>query len=293
MFGAIEAGGTKFLCAVADENFNIIDRIAFPTTIPLETCSNVFKFFDQYELKSMGIGSFGPIEVDVNSLKYGFITETPKKHWSNFDFLGTIKKRYDIPIYWTTDVNAAAYGEKMRGAAINNKSCLYLTIGTGIGGGVIVNDQILEGISHPEMGHLLIRKHENDSFQGSCPFHKDCLEGLASGKAIEERFIKKGNEITESDSFWSVEANYIAQALMSYTLTLRPEVIILGGGVMAQEHLLGLIRYQFEKLFNGYVNIPEIENYIVSPGLKSDAGIIGALLLAGKVKQGNEMTTLV
>ncbi|WP_100407883.1 ROK family protein [Bacillus solitudinis] len=286
MLGAIEAGGTKFVCAVADEDFNIIDRVSFPTTIPSETCSNVFQFFDQYELKSMGIGSFGPIEVDINSSKYGFVTDTPKKYWSNFDFLGTMKKRYNIPIFWTTDVNAAAYGEKIRGAAINSKSCLYLTVGTGIGGGMIINDQILEGFSHPEMGHILVRKHESDLFVGACPFHKDCLEGMASGKAIEERFNKKGNELSESDSFWEIEANYMAQALMSYTLTLRPEIIILGGGVMAQDHLLHSIRSQFEKLLNRYVYTPQLTSYIVSPGLKGDAGIVGALLLAEKVKQG-------
>ncbi|WP_332694411.1 ROK family protein [Halalkalibacter lacteus] len=286
MLGAIEAGGTKFVCAVADEDFNIIDRVSFPTTIPSETCSNVFQFFDQYDLKSIGIGSFGPIEVDINSLKYGFVTDTPKKYWSNFNFVGTMKKRYDIPIFWTTDVNAAAYGEKIRGAAIDSKSCLYLTVGTGIGGGMIINDQILEGFSHLEMGHILVRKHENDPFVGACPFHKDCLEGMASGKAIEERFNKKGNELSESDSFWEIEANYMAQALMSYTLTLRPEKIILGGGVMAQDHLLHSIRSQFEKLLSGYVSTPDLTSYIVSPGLKGDAGIVGALLLAEKVNQG-------
>lgn len=287
MLGAIEAGGTKFICAVADENLTIVDRVSFPTTVPSETCSNVFQFFDQYELKSMGIGSFGPIDVDVNSSTYGFVTDTPKKYWSNFDFLGTMKKRYDIPFFWTTDVNAAAYGEKIRGSAKNSKSCLYLTVGTGIGGGMIINNQILEGFSHPEMGHILVRKHENDTFAGACPFHKDCLEGMASGKAIEERFSKKGNEVPENDTFWEIEANYIAQALMSYTLTIRPEKIILGGGVMAQEHLLNSIRSQFAKLLNRYVTTPKLESYIVSPGLKGDAGIIGALLLADKVKQGN------
>lgn len=149
---------------------------------------------------------------------------------------------------------------------------------------MIINNQILKGFSHPEMGHVLVRKHENDPFAGACPFHKDCLEGIASGKAIEERINKKGNELSVSEPFWEIEGNYMAQALMTYTLTLRPDKIILGGGEMAQGHLLHSIRSQFEKLLNGYILTPQLTSYIVSPGLKDDAGIVGALLLAEKVK---------
>ncbi|UTR13847.1 ROK family protein [Salipaludibacillus sp. LMS25] len=283
MLGGIEAGGTKFVCAVANDDLTIVERVAFPTRSPEETFKDVFEFFDKFELKALGVGSFGPIDVNEQSPSYGYITDTPKPFWSHFDFVGALKKKYDIPVFWTTDVNAAAYGEKVKGSAVNNDSCLYLTVGTGVGGGVIYGKDILEGFSHPEMGHILVQPHAEDPFEGGCPFHNNCLEGLASGSAIEKRFGRKGDTIAEGDKFWKIEANYMAQALMTYTLTLRPEKIILGGGVMMQDHLLVSIREEFSRLLNGYVTIPDVSEYIVTPELKGDAGIIGSLLLAEKV----------
>ncbi len=282
MLGGIEAGGTKFVCAVANDDLTIVERIAFPTRSPEETFNDVFEFFDKFQLKALGIGSFGPIDVNEQSPSYGFITDTPKPFWSHFDFVGTLKEKYDVPVFWTTDVNAAAYGEKMKGSAVNNASCLYLTVGTGVGGGVIYGENILEGFSHPEMGHILVQPHAEDPFEGGCPFHKNCLEGLASGSAIEKRFGRKGNTIPQDDKFWKIEAYYMAQALMSYTLTLRPEKIILGGGVMMQDHLLASLREEFSRLLNGYVATPDLSEYIVTPALKGDAGIVGSLLLAEK-----------
>ncbi|MCR6109819.1 ROK family protein [Bacillus sp. A301a_S52] len=285
MLGGIEAGGTKFVCAVANDDLTIVERVAFPTRSPEETFNDVFEFFDKFELKALGIGSFGPIDVNEQSTSYGYITDTPKPFWSHFDFVGTLKEKYDIPIFWTTDVNAAAYGEKMKGSAVNNESCLYLTVGTGVGGGVIYGENILEGFSHPEMGHILVQPHAEDSFEGGCPFHKNCLEGLASGSAIEKRFGRKGDTIPQDDKFWKIEAYYMAQALMNYTLTLRPEKIILGGGVMMQDHLLASLREEFSRLLNGYVTTPDVSEYIVTPALKGDAGIVGSLLLAEKALQ--------
>ncbi|WP_276540958.1 ROK family protein [Salipaludibacillus agaradhaerens] len=282
MLGGIEAGGTKFVCAVANDDLTIVERIAFPTRSPEETFNDVFEFFDKFQLKALGIGSFGPIDVNEQSPSYGFITDTPKPFWSHFDFVGTLKEKYDVPVFWTTDVNAAAYGEKMKGSAINNESCLYLTVGTGVGGGVIYGENILEGFSHPEMGHILVQPHAEDPFEGGCPFHKNCLEGLASGSAIEKRFGRKGDTIPQDDKFWKIEAYYMAQALMTYTLTLRPEKIILGGGVMMQDHLLASLREEFSRLLNGYVATPDLSEYIVTPALKGDAGIVGSLLLAEK-----------
>jgi fructokinase len=285
LYGAIEAGGTKFVCAVSNGQFEIIDRISIPTTSPTETLDQVFNFFDQFSLKSIGIGSFGPIDVNKNSKTYGYVTSTPKKGWSNFDFLGSIKERYQIPVAWTTDVNAAAFGECKKGNAQSCQSCLYLTIGTGIGGGAVINGRILEGYGHPEMGHLLVRSHPEDSYQGSCPYHGDCLEGLAAGPAIEKRYDKKGYELEGEDKVWEIEAYYLVQALVSYTLTLRPERIILGGGVMKQKQLFPLIRSEFIKLMNNYVPTPDVNQYIVEPGLGDNAGIIGCLLLAGETYQ--------
>lgn len=281
-YGAIEAGGTKFVCAISNEQFKIIDRISVPTTSPAETLNQVFEFFDQISLKSIGIGSFGPIDVNKNSETYGYVTTTPKRGWSNFDFVGAIKGRYQIPVAWTTDVNAAAYGELKKGNAQGCESCLYLTVGTGIGGGAVVNGKILEGYGHPEMGHILVRLHPEDSYQGSCPYHGDCLEGLAAGPAIEGRYNKKGHELESEDKVWEIEAYYLAQALVSYTLTLRPERIILGGGVMKQKQLFPLIRSEFTKLMNNYVTTADLNQYIVDPALGDNAGITGCLLLAAE-----------
>lgn len=280
MLGAIEAGGTKFVLAVSDNNLENIERISIPTTLPQETFAKVFDFFDKYELEAIGIGSFGPIDINKKSATYGYITSTPKPGWKNTDFLGKMKERYNIPISWTTDVNAAAYGELKKGSATDEKSCLYLTVGTGVGGGAVINEKPLEGYSHPEMGHILVKPHPKDSFIGTCPYHKNCLEGLASGPAIEKRYNKKAETLTDTDEVWQIEAYYLAQALMTYTLTLGPEKIILGGGVMHQKQLFPLIREQYRELMNGYVETPDLEEYIVPPKLSDNAGLTGCLLLA-------------
>lgn len=280
MLGAIEAGGTKFVCAVSDEELVIQDRVTVPTTQPEETMQNVYDFFDQYELDSIGIGSFGPIGVNKHSESYGFITTTPKIAWQNVNFVGLIKERYEIPVGWTTDVNAAALGELKKGAAQGKSSCIYLTVGTGIGGGAVIDGKPLEGFGHPEMGHLLVKMHEQDTYEGFCPFHENCLEGLAAGPAIEKRYGKKAQDLADNKEVWEIEAYYLAQALVSYTLILSPEKIILGGGVMKQKQLYPLIRQEFKKLLNGYVEIPDLDEYIVSPGLGDDAGITGSLILA-------------
>ncbi|RSL34716.1 ROK family protein [Salibacterium salarium] len=284
-YGAVEAGGTKFVCAVSDENFDIIHRVSIPTTSPSETLSHVFEFFNQYSLQSIGIGSFGPIDVNKDSDKYGYITSTPKPGWGYFDFIGTMKEKYNIPMAWTTDVNAAAYGEFRQGSAKENGSCLYLTVGTGIGGGAVVDGNVLEGFGHPEMGHILVRKHPDDSYEGVCPYHQNCLEGVASGPAIEKRYNKKAQELASDQKVWELEAYYIAQALVNYTLILRPEKFILGGGVMKQEQLFPLIRQQFVTLLSDYVDTPALEKSIVMPELEDNAAITGCLLLAAEAKE--------
>lgn len=282
-FGGIEAGGTKFICAVSNDQFEIIEKVSIPTTTPTETLGQVFEFFDRFDLMAIGIGTFGPIDLTKGSETYGFITSTPKPGWNQFNFLGEMKQHYpNLPFAWTTDVNAAAYGEYRKGIAKANKSCLYLTVGTGIGGGAIMNGEILEGVGHAEMGHILIRQHPEDHYEGKCPYHKTCFEGLAAGPAIEARYGKKGFELASEDKVWELEAYYIAQALVDYTLILRPEKIILGGGVMKQSQLFPLIRETFSQLMAGYVPTPELDTYIVSPGLEDQAGIMGCLLLGAE-----------
>ncbi|MGX7245012.1 ROK family protein [Enterococcus quebecensis] len=279
-YGSIEAGGTKFVCAVADEDLQIVERISLPTTLPEETLAQVFAFFDAYQLKALGVGSFGPIDVNRQSSTYGYITSTPKLGWKNVDFLGALKKRYDIPIAWTTDVNAAAYGEMHLGAGKNTQSCIYLTVGTGVGGGAVVNGDVLQGFSHPEMGHISVARHPDDTLESTCPYHSHCLEGLAAGPALEKRTGVKGQLLEGTHDVWAIEAFYLAQALMNYTLILSPEKIILGGGVMKQQHLFPKIRESLVKQLGGYVELPDLEEYIVGCDLGDNSGTMGCLLLA-------------
>lgn len=284
--GAIEAGGTKFVCAVSDENITIEDRTQFPTTTPEETMAQVFTYFEQYPVDAIGIGSFGPVSLNEEADNYGFITNTPKLAWKNYDFLGAMKAHFDIPFYFTTDVNVAAYGEYKAGAGRGKQNILYWTVGTGVGASYLQNGGFLQGYSHPEMGHILLRHDPRDhGFEGVCPYHGDCFEGLAAGPSIEKRFGKKGNEIDPSDEFWEIEANYIAQACVNATLILRPDIIIFGGGVMKQSQLFPQIQKEFVKQLADYVDFPEISNYIVHVELGDDAGITGALMLAKKATE--------
>lgn len=279
-YGSIEAGGTKFVCAIGNDSLEIVNRMSFPTTTPNDTLVQVFKFFDEYELEAIGIGSFGPVDLNPKSPTYGYITTTPKPGWGNFGFLDMIKNRYDIPITFTTDVNAAAFGENMLGAATDVDSCIYLTVGTGIGGGAVINGQLIEGYSHPEMGHILIKRHPEDIFSGTCPYHHDCLEGMASGPAIEKRFGIKAENLKSDHPAWKFESHYLAQALMNYILILSPEKIILGGGVMEQKQLFPLIRTALKSMLNGYVELPDLDTYIVPPKLDNNAATLGCLMLA-------------
>lgn len=285
LYGSIEAGGTKFVCAVGNEDLEILHRESFPTTVPAETMAKVIAFFKKFEteLVGIGIGSFGPIDIHEESPTYGYITSTPKLAWQNYDFVGAMKKEFSVPVAWTTDVNAAAYGEYVFGHGKGLDSVVYYTIGTGVGGGAIQKGQFIEGFSHPEMGHMLIVPHEDDSYKGNCPFHGNCLEGMAAGPAIEKRLGKKGADVPESDPYWAIEADYIAQCVYNTTLMLSPDVIILGGGVMKQQHMVKKVHEAFTNLMKGYVKTPSLDEYIVTPALEDNAGTMGCLALARKV----------
>jgi fructokinase len=285
MLGAIEAGGTKFVCAVGDVTGKIVEKIQIPTTVPEETMPKVIEFFKRYNIEAIGIGSFGPIDINRDSNTYGSITSTPKTAWKDFLFVKTIIDAFHIPVGFNTDVNAAALGEATFGAAKGMDSCLYITIGTGIGAGAVVQGKLLQGQSHPEMGHILVRRHPEDHYQGKCPYHQDCLEGLAAGPGIEERWGDKGINLVKRAEVWDLEGYYIAQALMQYILILSPKKIILGGGVMNQKQVFTAIYQYLEQFINQYVTLPELSNYIVHPGLGDQAGIIGSLLLAYQALQ--------
>lgn len=286
ILGSIEAGGTKFVCAVGNENGEITERVEFPTTIPSETLEKVIEFFTGKDIEGIGVGCFGPIDLDKDSKTYGYITSTPKPNWGNYNIVGEIKKHFDIPVAFDTDVNAAALSEALWGSAKGLDSCLYITVGTGIGGGALTEGKLLHGSVHPEMGHIMVKRHPEDTFEGYCPFHHDCLEGMASGPSIEKRWDKKGKDLTQIDKVWEIEAYYLAQALVNYILILSPKKIILGGGVMKQEQLFPLIRENVKKMLSGYVKHPNVEEdidkYIVKPGLGQNAGICGGIALALK-----------
>lgn len=286
MLGAIESGGTKIICAIGDENGNIHDKIHFPTTTPEETMPQIVAYFKDKDIEKLGIGTFGPVDIDEQSPTYGYILDTPKPGWSMYPFLDYIKEHIDVPTVIDTDVNGAALGESMWGIAKDVDSCVYITIGTGVGAGFHSKGTLLHGLLHPEMGHILLRKHPEDTFKGRCPFHGDCLEGLAAGPAIEDRWQQKAYDLPEDHIAWEMESYYIAQALVNYTMILSPKRIILGGGVMKQKQLFPMIHKQFITLMNDYIKKPElkekIDQYIVYPGLGDHSGTYGALALATK-----------
>ncbi|MDA8353515.1 MAG: ROK family protein [Firmicutes bacterium] len=285
LYGGIEAGGTKFICAVGDENGKLVERIQIPTTVPADTMEKVIHFFRDFDVHALGIGSFGPIDIDPVSPTYGTITSTPKKAWRNYPMVEKVKEALGVPVGFHTDVNTAALGEAVYGAAKGLDSCLYMTVGTGIGAGAVIDGRLLQGLSHPEMGHILVRRHPRDSYRGNCPYHQDCLEGLAAGPAVEERWGEKGIHLTDRPEVWQLEGYYLAQALMQWILVLSPQKIILGGGVMKQRQIFAYIHEQVAELLNGYVTLPPIDQYIVPPGLGDDAGIVGSLLLAERAVQ--------
>jgi fructokinase len=281
--GAIEAGGTKFVCGIGNEQGVIEDRVSFPTAQPDETMNKVIEFFQDKQVQAIGIGSFGPVNIDRGSPKYGYVTTTPKPGWSNYDFIGTLKQAFDVPYGWDTDVNAAAFGEVTWGAAKGLDSCIYYTFGTGVGVGIYAEGKLIHGLVHPEGGHVPVRRHPEDTFEGCCPYHGDCLEGMAAGPAIERRWGVKGHELLPDHPAWAMQAYYIGQALMGTILLLSPLKIILGGGVMKQQHLFQMIRNEVKKNLNGYVSSDVIEahidEYIVPPGLGDNAGLCGSLAL--------------
>ena len=286
LVGAIEAGGTKFVCAIGTDPQNI-EEIRFPTTSPEETIQKAIDFFkakeiDSGEIQAIGIGTFGPAEVNPKSENFGWITNTPKEKWQQTDLITPIKNALgDIPFAFDTDVNAAAWGEGRWGAAQGLDHYVYITVGTGIGGGAVNDGKILHGKNHPEMGHLRIPKDCSiDPFPGCCPFHGDCLEGLASGTAIKERWNTDPSSLPEDHKAWELESTYLADAILNLTLTLSPERFILGGGVMEQTHLFPMIRTKLNQRLAGYVEIENIDNFVLPPGLGSKSGVLGAIALA-------------
>lgn len=281
--GALEAGGTKMVCAIGDEYGRIEKRVSFPTQTPKETLPQILEFFGNEKIAALGIGCFGPVELDRKSPVYGYITSTPKLAWANYDIVGKFAKVLGVPVGFDTDVNGAALGEVFFGAAKGCDPAIYITIGTGVGVGVYINGALLHGLIHPEAGHILITRRHGDTYRGKCPYHENCLEGLAAGPAIMERWGKPAAELTDRKEVWELESDYLAQAVANYILTLSPQKVILGGGVMHQEQMFALVRKKVQEKLNSYLQndriAEHIEEYIVPPALGDNAGITGALLL--------------
>ncbi len=294
LFGGIEAGGTKFVCAVGSSPDDLRVAPPFPTTTPAATIARAIEFFQQQPepIAAIGIGAFGPVDPDPDSATYGYITTTPKPGWQQTDLGGQVTRTLGVPMAFDTDVNAAALGEHRWGAAQDIDTLLYLTVGTGIGGGALVQGRLLHGLLHPEMGHIRIPHNwQDDPFAGVCAFHGDCLEGLAAGPALEARWKQRGETLSPEHPAWALEAHYLALGLVSYICTLAPQRIILGGGVMQQEFLFPLIREKVQALLNGYVQVPaileHINAYIIPPGLGKHAGVLGAIALAEQAWEAN------
>ncbi len=278
------------VCAIGDETGKIFEQISIPTITPEETVPKMVEYFKKANVEALGIACFGPIDPEKSSPTYGHITSTPKLPWQNYNIVKAFEDALSCPVGFDTDVNGSVLGEATFGQAKGKKCVAYATIGTGVGVGVFIEGKLLHGMLHPEAGHVLIQRRGDDKYPGKCPFHKNCLEGMAAGPAIEERWGKKAIELKDKKEVWDLEAYYIAQALTGYVLTLSPEMIILGGGVMHQEQLFPMIRNYVKEMLNGYIKTEEIENidnYIVPASLNDDQGIMGCLEL-GRRALNNE-----
>ncbi|MFU8831701.1 MAG: ROK family protein [Wenzhouxiangella sp.] len=288
LLGGVEAGGTKFNCVVARGPDQVLERTTIPTGLPADTLAAVVEFFRHSArrhgpLAAIGVASFGPVELDRASTDYGLITNTPKEHWSRVAIVSTLERELAVPVAFETDVNGAALGEGHGGAADGLDHYAYVTIGTGIGAGLIHRGRPLHGFSHPEVGHMLVPRHSDDDYPGQCPFHGDCLEGLACGPALRARWGRDPAGLPADHPAWEIEAFYLASMCVNLVATFMPRRIILGGGVMAADGLLQQVRHQFCRLSGNYFQALDRESmrdFLVIPGHQGRSGEIGALILA-------------
>ncbi len=294
VFGGIEGGGTKFNCMLGTGPDDIVATETIPTTDPDRTLREVFSFFEKASggrrLAAVGLASFGPIDLDTASPTFGYITSTPKAGWQQLNIVGALHDRLGVTVGFDTDVNAAALAEQRWGAGQGVDPVVYITVGTGIGGGACVNGAPLHGLIHPEMGHLAMPSMAGDEFPGVCPFHGRCLEGMASGPALAARAGKPAQRLAPEDPIWDLEAFYLATAIADIMYTLSPRRVVLGGGVMQQRHLFPRIRERVRAITNGYlrhaaVDENGINSYVVPPDLGSRCGMLGAIELARRALQ--------
>lgn len=280
MYGSIEFGGTKIRCAVFNQEGQILEEVRIKTDDPNDNMIEILDFYKDKNIKSMGIGAFGPVNINEKSETYGFMENTPKVKWRNYDLLGNLKRGLGIDIKLVTDVGESGTGEYNLGAGKGKDSLIYITIGTGVGGAFIKNGEIISGISHSEMGHIELVREEGDDYESFCKSHKSCFEGLCCGPALEERLGEKAENVDISNPVFRLTAKYIAKALYNFTVIFRPEIIIIGGGLINKEGFIEIIREEFDKLKGTYIELPDSNEYIVKPGLGNESGLIGGYFLA-------------
>ena len=292
VYGGIETGGTKWECAVGTGPDDLRATATIPTTTPRETIDRAVAFFDREDpIEALGVGSFGPVDLNPGSPTWGFVTTTPKQGWAHADVGQELRSRLGVPVAFETDVNAAALGEQRWGAAAGLETFCFVTVGTGIGGGVMAGGRLLHGLLHPEFGHLRVpHDRDADPFPGACPYHGDCWEGLAAAPAIEARWGRPPAELAENEAVWRLEARYLALGLVAAIAILSPQRIVLGGGVMRQPGLLDRVRAEIVSLLAGYLDSPlmdeRIADYVVPPALGPRAGALGAIALAEALCSG-------
>lgn len=286
IYACIEAGGTKFVLGVAHDHEILLRTTRIPTTTPAETLGATLAFFNHARAEfgpfaAFGIASFGPVSLDRTAPDWGHITATPKPDWSGTDLAGTVGRAFDCPVGFDTDVNGAILAESLWGAAKGTDIAVYVTVGTGIGGGALVEGRTIHGLRHPEMGHMLPRRHAEDlAFAGICPFHRDCIEGLASGPAIGARWGCSLSELASDHPAHAIIAYYLAQFVVALQALLSPRRIVVGGGVMATPGLIDRVRTEAARLAGDYFGSRDMATLIVPPGLGDRSGLLGALALA-------------
>lgn len=285
ILGALETGGTKMVMSIGDETGKVLDRASIPTLDPNETLPELIGFFRNKNIEALGIASFGPLDLNQNSKTYGSITTTPKLNWRNVPIAPLFGEALGVPVGIDTDVNAACLAEYRLGAARGAESCLYVTVGTGVGGGVMIHDRIVHGLVHPEWGHIPLKPHPDDPMpRGVCPYHEGCLEGLASGPSFDKRYGTSSKDLPDGHIGWMIEAHYLAQLCAIALFTLSIEHIVLGGGVMQNARLFSMIREETLRILGGYIAddrvLHHLDALITPPGLSSNSGVTGALLLA-------------
>lgn len=275
--GALEAGGTKMVCAVVEEG-QVTERISLPTRSPAETMPEIIEYFAAQQVEALGVGSFGPLDLDRNSPTWGYITATPKDGWRFYDLAGELQRALDIPVALDTDVNCAALGEARFGSCVGLEDCVYITVGTGIGMGVLCGGRLIHGMQHPELGHIPVAPVFGDNYQGCCPYHGRCLEGMASGSALRGRWGIPAQEMADRPEVWQLEAEYLAQGIVTCILAYAPRRIVLGGGVAHQPQLLPLVRAAVTRQLAGYVSteaVKDMDSYIVAPALNDNQALLG------------------